>query len=161
MDSTLMRIGALSQRTGVAVETIRYYERAGLLAPPPRSGANYRLYGPLHVERLRFVRHCRALDMSLDEIRSLCALRATPDVSCGAVDGLLDRHIADIGHRIDELQRLQQQLVALRGCCHAALTVSQCEIMQTLAADALTADSGAKGTDPVRGLSPAMPPPFV
>jgi len=137
METTMMRIGALARRTGAPVDTIRYYERAGLLPAPPRSGANYRLYGALHVERLLFIRHCRALDMSLDEIRSLCALRGTPDASCGEVDGLLDRHIADTGARINELQQLQRQLVALRGCCQTARTIGQCDILNMLTNRAL------------------------
>ena len=75
--------------------------------------------------------------MSLDEIRSLCALRGTPDASCGEVDGLLDRHIADTGARINELQQLQRQLVALRGCCQSARTIGQCDILNMLTNRAL------------------------
>ena len=66
-----MHIGELARRTGIQVETIRYYEREGLLPEPARSDGNYRVYGPGHLEQLQFIRHCRSLDMSLDEVRTL------------------------------------------------------------------------------------------
>ena len=68
-----MRIGELARRTDCPVETIRYYERAGVLPPPARTDANYRAYGSGHVDRLRFIRHCRSLDMTLDEVAVLPA----------------------------------------------------------------------------------------
>ena len=74
-----MRIGDLAQATLCPVETIRYYEREGLLPAPARSGGNYRLYGTQHVERLRFIRNCRSLDMTHDEIRTLLAFRDGPE----------------------------------------------------------------------------------
>ena len=73
-----MKIGILAEATGTPVETIRFYEREGLLPPPARAENNYRMYLPVHVERLAFVRQCRNLDMTLDEIRALLALRESP-----------------------------------------------------------------------------------
>ena len=77
-----MKIGELARRTGCQVETIRYYEREGLLPEPARSPGNYRLYGSAHVERLTFIRHCRALDMTLGEIRTLLMHRDHPERDC-------------------------------------------------------------------------------
>jgi Cd(II)/Pb(II)-responsive transcriptional regulator len=133
MDAGLLKIGELAKHTGSQVETIRYYEREGLLPSPARSGGNYRLYGASHVERLQFIRHCRSLDMTLEEIRSLLAFRDAPEESCSAVNDLLDKHIGHVAARIKELQTLQKQLKALRGLCHSAQAVKDCEILHTLA----------------------------
>ena len=80
-----MKIGELAARTDCAVETIRYYEREGLLPAPRRSAGNYRQYGETHLERLVFIRNCRVLDMTLQEIKQLLTLREQPRASCGGV----------------------------------------------------------------------------
>ncbi|MDB5761008.1 MAG: cadR [Herminiimonas sp.] len=133
MESGLLKIGGLAKRTGSPVETIRYYEREGLLPVSARSEGNYRLYGASHVERLQFIRHCRSLDMTLDEIRSLLSFRDAPEESCSAVNGLLDKHIEHVAERIRELQALQKQLKALRSLCHSTQAAKDCEILQSLA----------------------------
>ena len=132
MDGGLMKIGELAKHSGSQVETIRYYEREGLLPAPARSGGNYRLYGAAHLERLQFIRHCRSLDMTLNEIRSLLSFRDVPDESCNPVNTLLDKHIEHVAHRIRDLQALQKQLKALRSLCQTAHTTRDCEILQTL-----------------------------
>ena len=81
MAHDLFKIGQLATQTGSKVETIRYYEQQRLLPQPARSDGNYRLYGAGHVKRLQFIRHCRSLDMTLDEIRTLSDFRDTPDAS--------------------------------------------------------------------------------
>ncbi len=91
-----MKIGILAEATGTPVETIRFYEREGLLPPPARAENNYRMYLPVHVERLAFVRQCRNLDMTLDEIRALLALRESPAQDCGDINTLLDEHIGHV-----------------------------------------------------------------
>jgi Cd(II)/Pb(II)-responsive transcriptional regulator len=133
MGVELLKIGELAKQTGSQVETIRYYEREGLLPAPARSEGNYRLYGPSHTERLQFIRHCRSLDMTLGEIRELLSFRDTPEESCNEVNLLLDRHIEHVAQRIRELQSLQKQLKALRSTCHSAQAAKDCEILQTLA----------------------------
>src|SRR4051812_34930501 len=105
-----LKIGELARRTGCLVETIRFYEREGLLMPPARSEGNYRLYGAVHLARLLFIRHCRSLDMTLDEIRKLLHFIDAPEENCGAVNTLLDKHIGHVGDRIAELTALQAQL---------------------------------------------------
>jgi Cd(II)/Pb(II)-responsive transcriptional regulator len=148
MDGGLMKIGELAKQTGSQVETIRYYEREGLLPAPARSGGNYRLYGAAHLERLQFIRHCRSLDMTLNEIRSLLSFRDVPDESCNPVNNLLDKHIEHVAHRIRDLQALQKQLKALRSLCQAAHTTKDCEILQTLssAENATPASLGTHGS---------------
>lgn len=94
--ATRMKIGDLARVTFCSVETVRYYERAELLPAPARSSGNYRLYGSAHVERLRFIRHCRSLDMTHDEIRTLLAFRDAPDKECNEVNALLDEHIGHV-----------------------------------------------------------------
>lgn len=129
-----MQIGELAKRTGCPVETIRYYEREGMLAAPPRSEGNYRLYDAMHAERLQFIRHCRSLDMTLDEIRCLLQFRDEPEQNCGAVNQLLDKHIEHVTHRMRELKLLQQQLKQLRSTCRSVQRVKDCGILQGLGA---------------------------
>ena len=133
--STDMRIGDLAQATQCSVETVRYYERAGLLPSPVRSSGNYRLYGPHHVERLRFIRHCRSLDMSHEEIRTLLAFRDAPEKRCDDVNALLDEHIGHVARRIAELRALERELRHLRKQCRAVNAARDCGIMRSLGRD--------------------------
>jgi Cd(II)/Pb(II)-responsive transcriptional regulator len=128
-----LKIGELAARTDCPVETIRYYERENLLPAPMRSQGNYRLYGNVHVERLQFIRHCRSLDMTLDEVRSLLQLRDAPGDNCAQVNALLDKHIGHVAHRIAELKKLQTQLKSLRAQCDNAQAMGDCGILQGLA----------------------------
>lgn len=131
-----MKIGDLAKLAHCKVETVRYYEREGLLPAPARSAGNYRMYGPLHVEALRFLRHCRSLDMTHDEIRTLLAFRNAPDLNCGEVNTLLEEHIGHVAQRIRELRALEKELKSLRGQCQAVQAARDCGIMQSLARDA-------------------------
>lgn len=124
-----MHIGALARLTGTSIETIRYYEREGLLPVPARTESNYRLYGAAHAERLSFVRHCRSLDMTLDEIRVLLQFKDAPTDNCGAVNTLLDEHIGHVALRIRELRHLEKQLHTLRAQCQQAQDAAHCGIL--------------------------------
>lgn len=128
-----MKIGELALAAQTQVETIRYYEREGLLPPAPRSEGNYRIYGPEHVERLAFVRHCRSLDMTLDEIRVLLRFKDSPQAECGEVNALLDEHIGHVATRIRELRRLEKQLKLLREQCAGVREAAHCGILNELA----------------------------
>jgi len=132
MDTAQLKIGELARRTGLQIETIRYYEREGLLPAPARSAGNYRLYGPAHAERLQFIRHCRSLDMTLGEVRTLLNVRDAPEESCTEVNSLLDRQIGDVARRIRELQALEEQLRALRSRCCTTQAAKDCEILKEL-----------------------------
>ena len=127
-----LKIGELAKRTGSQVETIRYYEREGLLPEPSRSEGNYRLYSDTHLERLLFIRHCRSLDMTLEEIRNLLKLRDAPDDNCGEVNALLDEHIQHVAKRIKELKLLQKNLRELRNLCLQTQATKDCRILQSL-----------------------------
>ena len=125
-----MKIGELAKLTDAQVETIRYYEREGLLPAPARSDGNYRLYTQTHVERLTFIRNCRSLDMTLDEIRSLLSLRDSPQDQCESINALIDDHIEHVNARINSLQALQQELLDLRQRCGDA--ADHCGILDRL-----------------------------
>ncbi len=127
-----MRIGELATLADCPVQTIRYYEREGLLSAPARSDGNYRVYSPEHSERLTFIRNCRSLDMTLNEIRSLLNLRDHPQDDCASVNGLIDAHIQHVQPRVAGLQALQEQLLELRQRCATAQEVEHCPILQQL-----------------------------
>jgi Cd(II)/Pb(II)-responsive transcriptional regulator len=138
-----MKIGELSRAAATPVETIRYYEREGLLPAPPRTGSNYRIYGDEHLERLAFIRHCRTLDMTLDEIRVLLRFKDAPAADCGEVNRLLDEHLGHVEARIEELQALHRQLLNLREQCLSATAAADCGILTGLARDAAAAEPDA------------------
>jgi Cd(II)/Pb(II)-responsive transcriptional regulator len=131
--SNTLKIGELAKQTGCLVETIRYYERESLLLEPARSEGNYRLYTDVHIERLQFIRHCRSLDMTLEEIRNLLKFRDAPDENCGEVNALLDEHIEHVSSRIKELRFLQKDLRRLRSLCERTQAAKDCRILQSLA----------------------------
>lgn len=128
-----MKIGELAQAAQCPVETIRYYEKEGLLPAPARTAGNFRVYGPPHVDRLRFIRNCRALDMSQEEIHTLLGLSDRPADGCGAINTVFDHHIAHVDERIRELTHLKLQLAALRERCQTEQAVDACGILQGLA----------------------------
>ncbi|MBK9444685.1 MAG: Cd(II)/Pb(II)-responsive transcriptional regulator [Betaproteobacteria bacterium] len=127
-----MKIGELARLAGTNVDTIRYYERDGLLPVPARSEGNYRIYGETHVQRLSFIRRCRSLDMTLDEIRVLLHFKESPQENCTDVNSLLDRHIGHVNKRMQELQELERQLQDLREQCGEARDSAHCGILNGL-----------------------------
>ncbi len=133
-----MRIGHLAEITGTPIATIRFYEREGLLPAAERADNNYRLYTTAHTERLSFIRHCRNLDMTLDEIRSLLQFKDAPPVDCSEVNKLLDAHIGHVAHRIRELRALEADLKELRARCLSPHSIDECGILNGL-------DSAAAG----------------
>lgn len=140
-----MKIGELAQTTGTQPETIRYYERQGLLPEPMRTDGNYRMYDGAHIQRLAFIRHCRCLDMGLDEIRALLAFKDDPAADCGGVDRLLDEHIEHVVSRIRELKALEKELRGLRQQCSEGHVVGDCGILSGLDKAARQHDHAHKG----------------
>ena len=134
-----MKIGEVAQLAHCTVETVRFYEKEGLLPVPVRTAANYRSYTPAHVERLRFIRNCRVLNMTHGEIRSLLSLLDRPDTGCGAVNHLLEEHIDHVEERIRELTQLKDQLTDLRRRCRREQRVDACGIVQGI----VSMDSGS------------------
>jgi Cd(II)/Pb(II)-responsive transcriptional regulator len=127
-----MKIGELAKATGTQAETIRYYEAEGLLPKASRTESNYRVYGDAHVARLAFIRHCRSLDMTLDEIQTLLRFKDAPEQNCEQVNELLDEHIEHVADRIKELRQLQAELRSLREQCGAAREAAACGILNGL-----------------------------
>ena len=131
-----MQIKALSAATGVDVETIRYYERQGLLPAPALQANGYRDYGPPQLERLAFIRHCRALDMPLADVRQLLAALDAPGPECGDINALIDQHLARVRARLASLRALEKQLRSLRSSCSGAPGERGCGILHELVAAA-------------------------
>ncbi|WP_319244907.1 Cd(II)/Pb(II)-responsive transcriptional regulator [uncultured Propionivibrio sp.] len=127
-----MRIGELAQRGGCDVETVRFYEREGLIDSPLRESNGYRNYANTHLAQLNFIRHCRSLGMGLAEVRTLRHFQADPNLACDDINQLIDAQIVRIHEQLESLRQLEQQLHALRDTCHRRQTVSECGILRTL-----------------------------
>lgn len=127
-----MKIGELAKATDTQVETIRFYEQEGLLAKPARTDGNFRIYENQHLERLIFIRHCRSLDMALNEIRQLLRFKDLPNENCGSVNSLLDAHIETVTNRIKDLRQLEKQLKELRELCQTNQVSAHCGILNEL-----------------------------
>lgn len=131
-----MRIGELSKLTGVEVENIRYYEKEALLPAPTRGENGYRAYGQAQLERLAFIRHCRALDMPLADIRRLVDFIDHPRAHCGDVDHLIDDQLGRVRARLESMRALEKQLAALRRQCDSRHSTQRCGILHELVAAA-------------------------
>lgn len=127
-----MKIGELAMLTGCSVQSIRYYEKEKLLPSMRRSEGNFRLYDLATVEQLKFIKHCRSLDLSLAEIRQLIELNQQPGMQCDDINKMVDNHIEQVALRIKELQYLQKQLKSVRDSCSNNRTVKECGILQNL-----------------------------
>ena len=127
-----MRIGELARKAGVDVQTVRFYEREGLLDAPARTGSGYRAYGEEDLERLHFVRHCRSLDMPLGEIKRLIHLSRDRSVSCEQVDELVRAHLERVQAKRKALEALEAQLSTLAAQCAHGHRVSDCGILEEL-----------------------------
>lgn len=145
-----MKIGQLAKAAGTQAETIRYYERLGLLPSPTRTAGNYREYDQSQIDRLAFIRHCRCLDMTLDEIRVLLQVKDAPTENCGEADRLLDVHIGHVASRIRELKALEMQLRDLRQQCTQDHIARDCGILHGIEHAARTHDhTPRRGDDEV------------
>ena len=128
-----LRIGDLAGATGTKVVTIRYYEKIGLLPEPDRSAGNYRIYTKGHRERLHFIRRCRHLGFTLEQIRSLLDLSQKEDRDCEAVDRIAVDHLAEIEAKIADLQKLAQELKRVSDCCQGG-RIGDCQVIEALSA---------------------------
>ncbi len=127
----MVTIGALSKQTGCHIETVRYYERIGVLLKPPRSEGGHRLYGREHIKRLMFVRRSRELGFSLGEIRTLLKLVDGKQYTCREVKALMEEHLGDIKKKISDLKRLQKTLADISSQCEGGM-VPECPIIDAL-----------------------------
>lgn len=141
-----MKIGELAKATGTQAETIRYYEREGLIPLTSRTEGNYRVYDSSHVQRLAFIRHCRCLDMTLDEIRVLLRYKDAPQENCHEVNQVVEDHIEHVTARIRELKALEKDLRALRAQCATSQSAQDCGVLGGLERGAREHDHAAKAS---------------
>jgi Cu(I)-responsive transcriptional regulator len=127
-----MSIGALARATGTKVETVRFYEKIGILLEPARTAGNYRSYGPEHVRRLSFVRRARDLGFPLETVRAMLALADQPDRPCGEVDALVLGQLHEVERKIADLQRLREELDRLAHQCRGGHRMADCRIIEAL-----------------------------
>jgi MerR family mercuric resistance operon transcriptional regulator len=127
-----MKIGELAAATGCHFETIRYYEKVGLLPKPQRTASGYRAYRPKDIARVRFITRGRALGFSLDEIRSLLHLSESPGLACGDVDALARQHLIEVREKLAQLQRMEAELVATIERCRGGQRAT-CAVLESLA----------------------------
>ncbi len=126
-----LSIGALARRSGVHLETIRYYERIGLMPSPARSESRRRLYQPTHLERLIFIRRCRELGFPLEEIRILLGLAEGGEAHCGEVRAIALQHLQAIRRKIKDLQELERVLGDLAAQCDPG-QAGVCPVIESL-----------------------------
>jgi Cd(II)/Pb(II)-responsive transcriptional regulator len=131
-----MQIKQLSNATGVDIETIRYYEKQGLLPEPIRKDNGYRDYDVSHLERLSFIRHCRALEMPLSQVATLLGFVDHPAVPCDGVDFIVDQQLAKVRARLKSMKALEKQLLQLRARCNGTHPAQACGILTDLVAAA-------------------------
>ena len=128
-----MQIGQLAQQSGVAIDTVRYYERQGLLPPPTRRASGYRQYGPQDISRLRFIRRAKDLGFSLQEIQDLLRLSDNQDADRAEVRALAQHRLADIERKLRELESMRATLANLVSHCSGHGSLDGCPIIESLA----------------------------
>lgn len=131
MRATHFPIGALSIETGVNIETIRYYEKIGLMPAPPRTQGRQRVYDSAHLKRLTFIRRGRELGFSLDQIRELLGLVRGHDLTCAEVKAMTEEHVTDIRRKVKDLRKLERVLTDLAAEC-SGKAVPDCPILDAL-----------------------------
>lgn len=126
-----MKIGELASATSTKVETVRFYEKIGLLPLPARTSGNYRIYGEGHLARLSFIRRARDLGFTLEAVRELLALSDDSARSCGAIDNIARVHLEEVDRKIADLSALRIELERITGACRQG-SVAQCRIIEAL-----------------------------
>jgi DNA-binding transcriptional MerR regulator len=126
-----LTIGKLGRATETKVETIRYYEKVGLLNAPRRTAANYRNYTPEHVERLSFIRRTRGLGFTIEDVRELLKLASEREERCDEVDHLVARHLETTERKIEALTRLRTELRSTLNSCKGG-RIAECRVIQAL-----------------------------
>lgn len=127
-----LSIGDVAKATGVKVVTIRYYEQIGLLPVPSRTDGNYRAYNQEHIRGLRFIRRCRDLGFTLEQVRDLLRLASRKNEACSEVDQITMRHLADIETKVSDLSRLAAELRRISECCRGDGLIADCRIIEAL-----------------------------
>ena len=128
----MLSIGQVARRAGVGVETVRFYEREGLLEEPPRRASGYRQYDEQVVKRLHFIKHAQHLGFSLKEISDLLMLRVDGETSCEEVKWRTEAKIAEVERKLVELQRMRQALLQVAALCTGEGPASACPMLEAL-----------------------------
>jgi len=127
-----LTIGGLARETGVKVVTIRYYEQIGLMSAVRRTDGNYRTYSREHQQRLHFIRRCRDLGFTLDQVRDLLHLSSKKTHACAEVDRITERRRRTIEEKLADLTRLANELSRLSACCRGKGLIADCRIIEAL-----------------------------
>jgi Hg(II)-responsive transcriptional regulator len=127
-----LSIGQVAQRAGVGVETVRFYEREGLLEEPPRRASGYRQYSQQVVTRLRFIKRAKLLGFSLKEITELLRLRVDAQTSCDEVKRRTEAKLAEVERKLVELQRMRQALLQVHSLCRGQGPAGRCPMLDAL-----------------------------
>lgn len=127
-----LTIGKVAKSAGLGIETVRFYEREGLIKPLARTESNYRLYADDGIVRLRFIKRAKTLGFTLREIKELLLLRADPDATKGDIKEQIEKKIGDIKNRIRDLRKIQKTLETLDSCCDGDGSVDECPILAAL-----------------------------
>ncbi len=127
-----LKTGELAKQAGVNVETLRFYEREGLLAEPPRRASGYREYPPDTVQRIRFIQRAKELGFTLREIKGLLELRVDPETTCAEVKQQAAEKIADVKQKISDLRRIERALNKLLKTCRGSGPIDDCPILKHL-----------------------------
>lgn len=127
-----MSIGELAKTVGVKIVTIRYYEQINVLPPAARTASNYRTYSQDHAQRLRFIRRCRDLGFSLEQVRDLLRFSAEHAASCTEVCCMAERHLATVEEKLADLNRLASELRRISGRCNGKRPMAECRILEAL-----------------------------
>ncbi len=125
-------IGQVARRTEVGIETIRFYEREGVLEKPDRSASGYRLYREDVIDRLRFIRRAQKLGFTLNQIKELLSLRLDPTTTCADVKQRAEQKMNDVENKIRTLQRMKRALVKLTKACSGRGPTSECPILESI-----------------------------
>lgn len=141
IDDATVTIGELAKQAGVNIETVRYYERRGLLVAPPRTGGGYRQYEPEAVGRLRFIKRAQRLGFTLHEVEELLALRVRHERTCGAVGRKTRDKIALVQAKIRELQAIERSLAVLAAACGSGQRTGECPMLEELEELGASADA--------------------
>ena len=142
-----LTIGALAKATGTNIETIRYYERIGLLPKPGRTAGNYRAYNAAQLARLSFVRRSRDLGFSIEAVRDLLRLNGQNRRDCATIGAVARQHVAEIERKIADLTALRRELRHLMDPCGAG-SVESCRVIEALSPGTATATPGAASERP-------------
>jgi MerR family transcriptional regulator, copper efflux regulator len=128
----LLTIGQIAKRSGVGVETVRFYEHEGLIEDPPRRTSGYRQYSPDVIARIKFIKRAKELGFSLKEIRELLALRSDPKTTCSDIKQRAQAKLKDIEERLRDLKKMRDAISQLAAACDGSSPINECPILDAL-----------------------------